>query len=68
LFEATVQASVGLKFGGYAGLVSSLIISLAQYGVFVTEQSFQIKETLEDSEYHYHMMIYFMKKKEELLH
>lgn len=66
LFEATIEASVGMAFAGYPGLVAALICNLTKYGIFVYEQCYQIKEKLDDSEYHYHMVIYYMNKKEEL--
>lgn len=66
LFEAAIQASVGMKYAGYPGLLASLICSLAQYGIFVCEQCYQIKEALDDSEYHYNMLIYYLHKQDDL--
>jgi len=41
------------------------MISLGQYSVFVCEQSYQIKEALDECEYHYNMVAYYLKKSEE---
>lgn len=65
LFQDTLQASLATALWSYPGLITSLITSLARYGCFVCERCFEIREALDNCEYHYNMMVYCMRKKEE---
>jgi hypothetical protein len=59
LFEAAVEASVGMAYGGMGGVCATLIIDLARYGIFVYKQSEKIREKLEEAEYHFNMAEYY---------